>query len=63
MYVVTYTGDKDGRAAIREHEFTVQEYGGKAPGGKMLRMKVSFSHERSNNLLHISTLNEAFSSS
>jgi SNF2 family DNA or RNA helicase len=39
MYVVTYTGDKDGRAAIREHEFTVQEYGGKAPGGKMLRMK------------------------
>lgn len=39
FYVVTYTGDKDSRAIIRENEFTYEDSAVKS-GRKVFRMKV-----------------------
>lgn len=39
FYVVTYTGDKDSRAIIRENEFTFEDSAVKS-GRKVFRMKV-----------------------
>lgn len=39
FYVVTYTGDKDSRAVIRENEFTFEDSAVKT-GRKVFRMKV-----------------------
>lgn len=39
FYVVTYTGDKDSRAIIRENEFTFEDSAIKS-GRKVFRMKV-----------------------
>lgn len=39
FYVVTYTGDKDSRAIIRENEFTFEDNAVKS-GRKVFRMKV-----------------------
>lgn len=39
MYVVTYVGDKDSRAVIRENEFTFEDNAVKS-GRKVFRMKV-----------------------
>lgn len=39
FYVVTYTGDKDSRAVIRENEFTFEDSAVKS-GRKVFRMKV-----------------------
>lgn len=38
MYVVVYVGDKDGRAVIREHEFSFED-GAIRGGAKASRMK------------------------
>ena len=40
MYVVTYVGDKDSRAVIRENEFTFEDNAIRG-GKKASRMKVS----------------------
>lgn len=40
FYVVTYTGDKESRAVIRENEFTFEDSAVKT-GRKVFRMKVS----------------------
>ena len=42
MYVVTYVGDKDGRAIIRENEFTFED-NAICGGKKASRMKVQSS--------------------
>lgn len=39
FYVVTYTGDKESRAVIRENEFTFEDSAVKT-GRKVFRMKV-----------------------
>lgn len=39
FYVVTYTGDKESRAVIRENEFTFEDSAVKS-GRKVFRMKV-----------------------
>lgn len=41
FYVVTYTGDKDSRAIIRENEFTFEDSAVKS-GRKVFRMKVVY---------------------
>lgn len=41
FYVVTYTGDKDSRAIIRENEFTFEDSAVKS-GRKVFRMKVEY---------------------
>lgn len=41
FYVVTYTGDKDSRAVIRENEFTFEDSAVKS-GRKVFRMKVGY---------------------
>lgn len=43
FYVVTYTGDKDSRAVIRENEFTFEDSAVKS-GRKVFRMKVQNTH-------------------
>lgn len=43
FYVVTYTGDKDSRAIIRENEFTFEDSAVKS-GRKVFRMKVLHVH-------------------
>lgn len=43
FYVVTYTGDKDSRAIIRENEFTFEDSAVKS-GRKVFRMKVPPPH-------------------
>lgn len=43
FYVVTYTGDKDSRAIIRENEFTFDDSTVKS-GRKVFRMKVREAH-------------------
>uniref|UniRef100_A0A7N8Y1S6 Chromodomain helicase DNA binding protein 5 n=1 Tax=Mastacembelus armatus TaxID=205130 RepID=A0A7N8Y1S6_9TELE len=43
FYVVTYTGDKDSRAIIRENEFTFEDNAVKS-GRKVFRMKVRHAH-------------------
>lgn len=42
FYVVTYTGDKDSRAIIRENEFSFEDNAIKG-GKKAFKMKVGFS--------------------
>lgn len=41
FYVVTYIGDKDSRATIRENEFTFEDSAVKS-GRKVFRMKVIY---------------------
>lgn len=41
FYVVTYTGDKDSRAIIRENEFSFEDNAIKG-GKKAFKMKVGF---------------------
>lgn len=43
FYVVTYTGDKDSRAIIRENEFSFEDNAIKG-GKKAFKMKVGFFH-------------------
>lgn len=43
MYVVTYVGDKDSRAVIRENEFSFEDNAIRG-GKKASRMKVSFAN-------------------
>ena len=43
FYVVTYTGDKDSRAIIRDNEFTFEDSAVKS-GRKVFRMKVPRAH-------------------
>lgn len=45
FYVVTYTGDKDSRAIIRENEFTFEDSAVKS-GRKVFRMKVRQMHAK-----------------
>lgn len=51
FYVVTYTGDKDSRAIIRENEFTFEDSAVKS-GRKVFRMKVPYLRSSSCYFLH-----------
>lgn len=47
FYVVTYTGDKESRAVIRENEFSFEDNAIRS-GKKVFRMKVSAPHPTGN---------------
>lgn len=52
MYVVTYVGDKDSRAVIRENEFSFEDNAIRG-GKKASRMKVSVIYSRECSKQHL----------